>query len=325
MAFGKKSGLDALLQRPEQEGFWTRFSKSPIKFIAQFLYSKLFRTEHRPSNSISARVVCISDTHNTQPRLPEGDILIHAGDLTQSGTRKELEEQIAWLDEQPHRHKIVIAGNHELCLDHQRSAPSSSQSTLSGKDSAGIQIRHQTDPVDWKSLVYLQNSSTTVELSENRRLKVFGSPYTPKHGNWAFQYPRADKRIWEEVGIPDDADILITHGPPRSHLDLGHLGCWSLLSRLWGMQRKPVLHVFGHIHGAYGKETLFWDAFQEAYECIMNDKCKFWKMVKLGYFGLARLVGAGTRAGEGKTVMINAAAVGGVRDEKRREAICVDI
>ncbi|KAG8627793.1 hypothetical protein KVT40_003666 [Elsinoe batatas] len=63
------------------------------------------------------RVVCVSDTHNYKPVLPEGDLLIHAGDLSEKGTFKEIQDQLDWLKKQPHRHKVVIAGNHDLLLD----------------------------------------------------------------------------------------------------------------------------------------------------------------------------------------------------------------
>ncbi|KAL2869731.1 Metallo-dependent phosphatase-like protein [Aspergillus lucknowensis] len=309
MAFGGKSGLDALLHRPEQESFWTRFRRSPVTVLARYIYDSRAVAETNARNVNRVRVVCISDTHNTRPVLPDGDILIHAGDLTQSGTRQELDEQISWLDSQPHRYKVVIAGNHELCLDSRFPAPRC----------------NEDDPVSWKSLIYLQNSSTTLSFGHGRRLMVFGSPYTPKHGNWAFQYPRTNTAVWEEIGIPEDTDILITHGPPKAHLDLGRMGCLYLLSRLWKMRRRPVLHVFGHVHGGYGKEVVLWDAFQQAYESAMDCRSRWFNLARLAWLRLVRLLTGWSWDGQQRTVMVNAAAVGGVRDEKRREAICVDI
>ncbi|RHZ48193.1 uncharacterized protein CDV56_102104 [Aspergillus thermomutatus] len=238
------------------------------------------------------------------PQLPDGDILIHAGDLTQSGTREELEAQIEWLDSQPHRFKVAIAGNHELCLDPKAPA------------------RNRTGPVDWKSIRYLENSSTILDFGDSRRVKVFGSPYTPRHGNWAFQYPRAEN-VWDEIRIPDDIDILVTHGPPKTHLDLGRYGCEFLRSWLWSAKRRPLLHVFGHIHGAYGKETLCWDDFQRAYESILDDDAKWRNLITLMWHALVQLIRP--RYPCERTIMVNAAAVGGLRDEKRRDAICVDI
>ncbi|KAJ0413929.1 Metallo-dependent phosphatase-like protein [Aspergillus carlsbadensis] len=335
--------LNALLNRPEQDPFWRRLLKSPTETLAKSLYALRASSTSSPSPSpLSSpspssktqakpplHVVCISDTHNTTPSVSDGDILIHAGDLTQSGSRRELEAQIAWLDAQPHRFKVVVAGNHEICLDsgftQSRPATSSKvESVLAEGDAHGD---GDGEPIDWKSLIYLQNTSTTLDIDSAREVKVFGSPYTPKHGNWAFQYPRARTEIWGEIGIPNDTDILITHGPPRAHLDLGFMGCEGLRSFLWGMQRKPLLHVFGHVHGGYGREIAMWDVFQRAYEGVLGGRSWvarwIWLAVLLWYGLIGVLTGwSGPRR---KTVMVNAAAVGGVRDEKRREAICVDI
>ena len=63
------------------------------------------------------KVVCISDTHNHQPELPAGDILIHAGDLTDNGSFEEVQAGLRWLSSQPHRCKIFAAGNHDVLLD----------------------------------------------------------------------------------------------------------------------------------------------------------------------------------------------------------------
>jgi hypothetical protein len=79
-------GSDAILSR--EPSVWERFWSSPVKTIAKVLYSLLEPAVPVRANGI--RVVCVSDTHNTQPKLPNGDILLHAGDLTQSGSAEEL-------------------------------------------------------------------------------------------------------------------------------------------------------------------------------------------------------------------------------------------
>ncbi|KAL4936136.1 hypothetical protein BDV06DRAFT_205562 [Aspergillus oleicola] len=320
MAFGRKTGLDALLHRTEQEGFWTRVPKSPTKTLATYLYTHRRTPKHNSTTPSQApiHVVCISDTHNTAPTLPDGDILIHAGDLTQSGTRAELEAQIAWLDSQPHKYKIVIAGNHELCLD-LRFAHLPTTAWSKGR----------SDVLDWKSLIYLEKSASTLRFEErngkSRELKVFGSPYTPKHGNGAFQYPRSNTAIWDEIKIPEDTNILVTHGPPKAHLDLGHLGCDALRRTLWKMKRRPRLHVFGHVHGGYGREVVTWDSLQRAYEGVMDGNWRCVNLALLVWFWVLEWVTGGRDAWQQATVMVNAAAVGGIRDEKRREAIVVGI
>ena len=77
-----------------------------------------------PSNPITPdkiRIVCISDTHSLTSHLkrtiPDGDILIHAGDFTRCGHLQEVREFNTWLGTLPHKDKIVIAGNHELSFD----------------------------------------------------------------------------------------------------------------------------------------------------------------------------------------------------------------
>ena len=89
-----------------------------------------------PAPKDGIHVLCISDSHNVRPQLPDGDILLHAGDLTQSGSLEELRSQIEWLDSQPHRFKVVIAGNHDLCLD---------RSKMEGDDENNEAVK-----IDWR-------------------------------------------------------------------------------------------------------------------------------------------------------------------------------
>lgn len=307
MVFSRSSGLEQLLQRPEQQSPWRRFLRSPIRYLASALYQFCQVRFHATDDSSRIRVVCISDTHNTQPSLPDGDILLHAGDLTQSGSVEELNAQIEWLDAQPHQYKVVIAGNHEICLDRNKTADEEPAS------------------INFRSLIYLNHSSTTLHFG-SQDLRVFGSPYTPRHGNWAFQYPRPGPDPWEG-NIPEQTDILLTHGPPKTHLDLGHLGCQYLLSALWSMKRKPIFLVCGHIHGGYGEEVLCWDAFQAAYESAMTGNKGWLGLVKLAYYAFQRAFARsfGTWDRKEQTHLVNAAAIGGVRDEKRRDPIVVTI
>ncbi|EEQ28213.1 metallophosphoesterase domain-containing protein 1 [Microsporum canis CBS 113480] len=106
-----------LSQRPFN--FLTFFSRWIQAFTARFPgrqnYRPLAEPESTPEHPIS--VVCISDTHNWQPELPDGDILLHAGDLTVNGTFEELQAQLTWLSAQPHTYKILVAGEHDVLLD----------------------------------------------------------------------------------------------------------------------------------------------------------------------------------------------------------------
>ena len=177
------------------------------------------------------RIVCISDTHNRQGNLdvPEGDLLIHAGDLTGRGTQAEVRAAIEWLESLPHPDKIVIAGNHDFYFE-QENARARSLVT---------------------SAVYLQDSEVTVQ-----GLRIWGSPWQPWFHDWAFNLSRGQKlrEKWEH--IPEGIDILVTHGPPMGTLDrtvTGEaVGCEELRDRLAAMANPPRLHVFGHIHEGQG-------------------------------------------------------------------------
>ncbi|KAN0085819.1 Metallo-dependent phosphatase-like protein [Tylopilus felleus] len=310
------SGLDSLLHR-RPPTVWDNIKSDPLLFLAQRVYtsqSTLSRT-----STWGIKVVCISDTHSShhsQPALPTGDILIHSGDLTHSGSFNELRDALDWLSSHPHPIKIFVAGNHDASL---------------------------ADPATWQyilsmypSLIYLENSFTEV-IVRGRALRIYGSPYTPKHGSWQFQYPRVSPRSYsrDQIGhrateiwssIPLLTDIVVTHGPPFSHLDLSRTGCYALLAALWRV--RPRLHVFGHIHAARGVERLAWNAAQALYEDICAGRT--------GWVGLAGLVWwvaveklrkrFWVRDGDGgRTILVNAAAIGGLRDDERKGAVVVEV
>jgi Icc-related predicted phosphoesterase len=183
------------------------------------------------------RIVCISDTHDLHRELvvPRGDLLIHAGDFTFLSQRPSmLRDFDKWLSELPHRHKVVVPGNHDYILEE----PSNRWQ----------QITHATLLVD---------SGLEIE-----GIRIWGSPVTPLYGGAFGQSSPADrKRHWAQ--IPDDIDILITHGPPFGILDgEPHEGCPELREAV--LRVKPRLHVFGHVHAGYGisraKHTLFVNA-----------------------------------------------------------------
>lgn len=186
------------------------------------------------------KLVCISDTHNKHEDmddLPDGDVLIHSGDMTLLGKSKELKRVSEWLLDQPHKHKIVIPGNHDLSLD----------PDFKGRGSLPpIEVAEKY----FKHFTFLRHESVTLE-----GVKFFGSPHTPQFFDWAFMYPRhLGAEIWRNV--PDDTDVLITHGPPYGILDFSneHAGCPHLRDRV--LEVQPKVHIFGHIHEGYGLDML---------------------------------------------------------------------
>lgn len=180
------------------------------------------------------RLICISDTHRAHRNLilPDGDVLIHAGDATGKGGLDEVASFLFWFSSQPHPHKILIAGNHDWLF---QTHPNLAAGLLD----------------DCPDITYLQDSGIEIE-----GIKLWGSPWQPWHLDWAFNLPRNGRLLreaWEQ--IPIETDVLITHGPPHGTLDRNfsgdHVGCEALTQRLALVE--PRLHVFGHIHSGYGK------------------------------------------------------------------------
>ncbi|KAK5715080.1 hypothetical protein LTR15_010496 [Elasticomyces elasticus] len=237
----------------------------PLKSVTRFLHHfiSLLRSKTRPG-SPPIRIVCISDTHTLIPtHIPDGDLLIHAGDLTKSGTPAELQAQIDLLATLPRKHKVVIAGNHDTYLDPR------SRRTLSAEDQGG--------KLNWKGINYLQHSSMTLKFGQ-RSLNLYGAPQIPACGgeDFAFQYPRGQD-AWTET-VPEGTDVLITHAPPKYHLDLpAALGCEYLLAE--SRRVKPKLHIFGHVHAGRsdtlgwlkgGKEVVRWDQGERSLDRLLS-------------------------------------------------------
>ncbi len=172
------------------------------------------------------RIVAIADTHGYHADLdplPSGDVLIHAGDLTAQGTMAELEAVADWMRAQPHRHKLVIAGNHDFCFE---------------------RLRMPAVAVLGEGITYLQDEATTID-----GVTVWGSPWQPEFGGWAFNLPRGSQLAARWADVPSGTDLLVTHGPPRGLGDRvheRHVGCDDLRAAL--PRIRPVLHLYGHIH-----------------------------------------------------------------------------
>lgn len=281
--------------------------------LATKLYSWRGGTESslRPEDAIL--IVCVSDTHNTTPALPFGDLLLHAGDLTEKGTSAELQAQLTWLNDQPHTHKIVIAGNHDLLLD---------PAIEKGSDQSPTDL-------DWGSVIYLQDRSVTLNFPNGRDLTVYGAPWTPKFGNWAFQHP-AKSDVWTNT-IPAHVDILLTHGPPQCHLDMntygGRMGSPYLLRELY--RARPRLVVFGHIHESYGQEMEAFDRSQRVWEELLLAKGEWLTLCHLAWLIVLRRLGAvGPMRSSKQTQtirLVNAAAVGGEGNRETRAPVTVTL
>lgn len=183
------------------------------------------------------KIVCLSDTHNCNGliKVPDGDLLIHAGDATVRGTIHEISVFNKWFAGLPHKFKIFVAGNHDWLFE--------THNSLACK------------LLD-KSVIYLQDSFVEIE-----GLKIYGSPWQPRYFDWAFNLNRGAELAEKWKLIPNDIDILITHGPPYGILDqvprgtwVENTGCEELRKRIEEISwfGKLKLHVFGHIHCGYG-------------------------------------------------------------------------
>jgi predicted phosphohydrolase len=165
--------------------------------------------------------------------LPEGDVLIHAGDCTGAGHLFEIDDFTQWFGSQPHKHKVLVAGNHDYSF--QKLHPASTWAR---------------EMCEKNGISYLQDQAVVIE-----GVKFFGSPWTPVYRDMAFNSTEAEMAQHRAL-IPDDVEVLITHGPPWRIFDYvprdaEHVGCYPLFQRIEQL-KKLKAHVFGHIHEGYG-------------------------------------------------------------------------
>jgi predicted phosphodiesterase len=182
------------------------------------------------------RIVCISDTHGRHDavNVPAGDVLVHAGDLTMKGDVEDVFAGFAWLSKLPHERIVFVPGNHDFAFER---AP---------------EIVHEL-AATFPGVEVLMDGALEVG-----GYRVYGSPYQPWFGGWAFNFARgeAGAREAEErwARIPADTEILITHGPVHGILDRTDrgvaAGCPQLLARLEHLENLK-LHSSEH-----GRERL---------------------------------------------------------------------
>ncbi|KAJ5697968.1 hypothetical protein N7488_011652 [Penicillium malachiteum] len=215
------------------------------------------------------RFVCVSDTHGYIPseagmKLPAGDVLIHAGDLTNKGSLAELRRTMDWISKADFEIKIIVAGNHDVTLDPELYAKHE-------RDFHGSRLEDPRQCLEIvtsaaPSVIYLQHQAAIINLTRedgpNNSFKIFGSPCSQFEGNWAFGYNdgKDATALWDQ--IPQDSDIIVTHTPPQSHCDKKptgkHVGCNALRQAL--RRVRPPLAVCGHVHEGRGYERVRWQS-----------------------------------------------------------------
>jgi Icc-related predicted phosphoesterase len=184
------------------------------------------------------KIVAISDTHGKHRNLvlPEGDILIHAGDVSSMGKESEIKDFLNWFSNTDFTYKIMIAGNHDFYFE---------------KIGDNAKVLEELIPAN---VIYLNDSGVEIENLGQKTLRIWGSPIQPWFFNWAFNRNRGEdiKRHWDK--IPQNTDMLITHGPAYGILDKTtrneSVGCEDLLEKV--KEVKPKFHICGHIHGSAG-------------------------------------------------------------------------
>jgi len=186
------------------------------------------------------KLVCIADTHTRENQLhiPYGDVLVHAGDFSETGTFRETKAFLIWFANQKHPHKILVPGNHDFYL----------------------QKEHCEKLKPYLERIHLLINKSTI-INE---YYFWGSPNTSLGNKWAFGLNSDEiEEHWKK--IPHKANIIITHNPPYDILDHtknNRVGCPYLRRKI--EQVKPNYHIFGHAHDNYGKiklgETTFINA-----------------------------------------------------------------
>ena len=235
------------------------------------------------NSSIATRFLVLSDTHDfdftagtSQPLqlpTPKADVLLHCGDLTQVGGVASFKQAVKMLGSINAELKLVIAGNHDLELDKTFwAARRNEDDNPKNPKNHDLAVETMTGHLAAEAgVTFLTEGTYSFNLKNGAKFSIYVSPYTPTFSNWAFAYPshqdrfNAPSQVRDGITsiatspIPNDIDIIMTHGPPRGILDWcpqGNVGCPHLLQAI--RRVKPLMHCFGHIHESSGFEAIDW-------------------------------------------------------------------
>jgi Icc-related predicted phosphoesterase len=213
------------------------------------------------------KIACVSDLHgkhkqwykrlstSDQEAFDSVDTIVVSGDVTNIGEINRAKEFLKWLEKRPVKNKVIIAGNHDFCFDTNYHAY-----TDTGRSRHIDKEIHNSDKdieeliSNYPSITYLNDSGCEID-----GVKFWGSPVTAWFHDWAFNRERGEdiKPTWDK--IPDNTDVLITHGPPKSILSnvfsyadnrVEDVGDDELLKACYRVE--PKYHIFGHTHEMYG-------------------------------------------------------------------------
>ncbi|KAF8905626.1 Metallo-dependent phosphatase-like protein [Mucidula mucida] len=239
-----------------------------------------------PDPETWTRFVCISDTHHHKFPVPHGDVLLHSGDLTNTGKYVEFKTTMEWLYSLPHKVKIIIAGNHDLSLHQKDGWYDKHYDEWGAKETAcsrltGLLLIEPLligEQARAAGIVYVCDERVEFDAKGNGQTwSLYGSPVG--HSIYSSFYHDLKRR---PSGLPNSAtghstmtaeraklvsqfpktDILLTHGPPLHIFDVTSrqalAGCRDLANRLPYL--RPRIHLFGHIHEGHGAYIHTWKA-----------------------------------------------------------------
>lgn len=241
-------------------------------------FQKRVRVECDRPLSTPVCFLILSDTHGADlpSNLPPCDVLLHCGDLTEDGTPESIFAALRNLGKVKAKLRLVIAGNHDISLDKGYWV---SQGGAEFDSERAQALFNPECGASQHGITFLSEGTHTFNLPCGAVFKIYASPYTPGYGTSAFQYPTGSDRFnppgttppWaRNVGtetsiIPENVDIVMTHGPPKYILDEtagGSAGCEHLRNAI--VRVKPKLHCFGHIH--LPREGWIYQAHRLAYK-----------------------------------------------------------
>ncbi len=234
---------------------------------------------------MATKFLVLSDTHDFEfgdtpgglqslhLPTPQVDVLLHCGDMTQVGGVSSFKKALKMFGGIDAELKLVIAGNHDLELDKLYwEVLCNEDGALEDPKDHDLAVRTMIGSLaDDAGVSFLNEGTHTFTLKSGAKFTIYVSPYTPTFGDWAFAYEHDQDRFNGKHQtahgitsiatnpIPEDVDIVMTHGPPKGILDWcpeGNVGCENLLQAV--RRVKPMIHCFGHIHESNGIEIIDW-------------------------------------------------------------------
>ena len=217
--------------------------------------------------SITTRFLLISDTHGEDvplARCVTADVAIHCGDLTEESKIQEFSDTLDLLRGIPAPLKLVIAGNHDFTLDEPtfrnnitRASEDLDPGLVEREFGRYGEARKLFEDAKAQGIYFLDEGTHRLTLGNGAALTVFASPFTPStHDTWGFHY----KPQQHDFSIPEDVDVVITHGPPHGIMDQTdsrrRAGCPVSFGAV--ARRQPKMHCFGHIHEGWGAKLVTW-------------------------------------------------------------------